>query len=307
MSQKFVLGSVVLLIVGMLAWTPGCSPPVGSGEGSQEGTSSSESSKEVAADSSQGDEATTQEPNQGTESGREASPSESGEESVQTPEEPEGPAEPNVPEEPASTQEPEQEKTPSESSQESGQLEKLNPDAGSEPGPPEQLPTDNTPGCGKLGAQIKLTDQCCSGLKKGSVGSPPNCATTGQDFVCVNCGDGKCDSGNGETECNCAQDCKPASNGCEQASGTCQNSRLPCKPGTVQDSSLACGNPALICCKPSSTSGCNVDCDCTQGLLCAPGTGKCVPGIVPTYCCDKPGCPSGKACTDASGTKGLCP
>ncbi|TNE50004.1 MAG: hypothetical protein EP343_09800 [Deltaproteobacteria bacterium] len=306
MSRKFVLGSLVLCLMVVLAWAPGCSQPVGSGEGGQEGSSSSESSKEVVVDISQGDEGAAGEPTQ-SEPGEEKSSTEPGEEVTQTPEEPKDPAEPNVPEEPSVVEEPEQEKAPAEVSQEPGQLEKLNPDAGSEPTPPEQLPTDNPPGCGKLGARIKLTEQCCSGLKKGSVGSPPGCVTTGQDFVCVNCGDGQCDSSNGETECNCAQDCKPANNGCEQASGTCQNSRLPCAPGTVQDNSLACGNPALICCKPSSTTGCKVDCDCTQGLLCAPGTGKCVPGIVPTYCCDKPGCPTGKACTDASGTKGTCP
>ncbi|MCC6747242.1 MAG: hypothetical protein IT371_06245 [Deltaproteobacteria bacterium] len=51
--------------------------------------------------------------------------------------------------------------------------------------------------------------------------------------------------------------------------------------------------------------GCKVDCDCSQGLLCA--TGKCLPGFAPAYCCTKPGCPSGLGCTNPDGSKGTCP
>lgn len=312
MRRVIVVGLVALFFVMGSFWGSGCSQPPGQGEGSSEATSGNELNKEVAAEGSGSSETNNgEESSSGDKPSEEKSGAEPGKESAG--------AEPtNGPEEtPSSEESTTNEETPAKeeapvkpekpNGSEPGVLEKLNPDAGAEPSTPEKLPTDSAPGCGKLGAKIPLTGTCCSGLKKGSSGTPPNCATVGQTFICVNCGDNKCDTANGENECNCSQDCTQTGNGCEQAGGSCQNSRLPCKPGTVQDNSLSCGSPAKICCKPSGSGGCKVDCDCTQGLLCAPGTGRCVAGIVPAYCCDKSGCPSGKACTDSSGAKGVCP
>lgn len=163
-----------------------------------------------------------------------------------------------------------------------------------------------TPSCGKEGDTISLTEQCCAGLTKGSTGRPPGCVTTGQKFVCVKCGDGNCDASKGENECSCPSDCKSnPGNACTQQGGTCQNSRLPCKPGTKQDASLSCGSLVLACCVPTTGSGCKSLCDCTQGLLCA--SGQCIAGIVPAYCCNNPGCPTGKACTTNTGQSSVCP
>jgi hypothetical protein len=75
-------------------------------------------------------------------------------------------------------------------------------------------------------------------------------------------------------------------------------------------------------------SSCTVDCDCSQGDLCA--NGACRVGIIRRFCCDKTGCPMssltacttnadcagreicvggqcGAYCTDTMGNDGICP
>ncbi len=142
------------------------------------------------------------------------------------------------------------------------------------------------PTCGKEGDTIKLGESCCQGLTKGSSASPPNCVGIGQTFVCVNCGDGKCDTANKENECSCPKDCKSSSTTCLSQGGTCQNSKLPCLPGTKADKNLTCGSLAQICCvKPSGTS-CVTDKDCPPSCT---GSGVCTQT---TYSCVKGSCQS---------------
>lgn len=160
------------------------------------------------------------------------------------------------------------------------------------------------PTCGKEGETISLNEQCCAGLTKGGVGTPPNCVSTGQKFVCVKCGDGKCDATKGENECSCPTDCKSASTDCAQNKGRCVNSRLGCRPTETIDKKLTCSSLALVCCISKSTPQCKSHCDCTQGMMCA--SGVCVSPTKPVYCCSNAGCPTGQACTDAAGKAGTC-
>jgi hypothetical protein len=59
-------------------------------------------------------------------------------------------------------------------------------------------------------------------------------------------------------------------------------------------------------CKPAQ---CQVDCDCTQGLMCVKSStgNQCIAGFVPVYCCTKSGCPTSQSCVNPDGTKGTCP
>lgn len=222
------------------------------------------------------------------------------------------------------------------------------------------------PPCGKLSEKISLNEQCCPGLQKGSAGLPPSCQTTGQTFVCVKCGDGKCDRLNGENPCSCPKDCSSGpKDTCTPNKGLCINSRMRCPRGTRLEPSLTCASKTLACCVkgiatqcktdadcPQKCSGsgvctqfkytcklgrcvessqikqpnascnastgtcerigsgqCKTHCDCKQGLMCVRGpTGSsiCIPGTKPVYCCDKPGCPAGQACTTSSGAQSTC-
>ncbi len=50
---------------------------------------------------------------------------------------------------------------------------------------------------------------------------------------------------------------------------------------------------------------CQIDCDCPQGEMCSV-SGICVQGVDPVYCCDKPACPIGEACTNIAGATDTC-
>ena len=108
--------------------------------------------------------------------------------------------------------------------------------------------------------------------------------------------------------CKTDKDCGKRT--CLQKGKVCTRHTPICRAGkcivdTKHINNTTCQPSTGVCKAP--TQGCKNLCDCTQGLLCTPGDGKCVAGIVPEYCCDKPGCPTGKACKHASGAPGKCP
>jgi len=117
--------------------------------------------------------------------------------------------------------------------------------------------------CGKEGETISLMEHCCKGLTRGAVAKTPSCMTIGQKFVCVKCGDGKCDASKGENACSCPKDCKTAKNACELAKGRCINSRMMCRPTEKTDRTLSCGSKILVCCVPS-VKKCQSDRDCPK-------------------------------------------
>ncbi len=122
-----------------------------------------------------------------------------------------------------------------------------------------------TSSCGKEGQIISLMQRCCPGLKKGPVAKPPSCMTIGQKFVCVKCGDGKCDAKKGENACSCPQDCKATGNQCVKARGRCINSRMMCRPDEKVDRNLSCNSKMLICCLPKTPPRkCKTDADCPR-------------------------------------------
>lgn len=157
--------------------------------------------------------------------------------------------------------------------------------------------SDGPANCGKLGQKIKLGQSCCGGLTAGAVALPPSCISIGQDFICVKCGDGKCDATNGEDACSCPKDCTGTTiSDCAKAGGYCEVQFTSCKVGFQDDASLYCGAKALHCCMPSACVG--VTCppptcvmstngDCTESSsLCDTSTGACIKNAktVPQSC-----------------------
>ena len=126
--------------------------------------------------------------------------------------------------------------------------------------------------CYSLGQRYKPggTLACCRGLKAGSLGTFPRCESPLN--ICVQCGDRQCDSANGESPCNCPEDCKkPAclkdvdcgrkscrqlGKDCEETIPTC--SKGLCSPSTKRLSGHTCENSGE--CHP--TPQCIVDGDC---------------------------------------------
>ncbi len=173
---------------------------------------------------------------------------------------------------------------------------------------------DLPPKCGKEGEIIPLTGKCCPGLKKVQAVTPPNCASIGQRFVCVKCGDGVCQWNKGENSCNCPSDCKKK---CKKDSdcgkptcsgrGMCEIIKPFCDKGVCSVQKSRVGNSV---CNPQTnkceriSAQCKTRCDCKQGQECAKGF--CVTPKTPVYCCDKPGCPAGQKCKDKSGKDGVC-
>lgn len=308
--KLMVLCSVGLLFGVALSWSSGCSQPAPLQENAKEQNTADGSTHDAGtqdknvADTGPSDQSSESyapdEPVAEIPPTTDDEPTSSPDEPASFPEEPA--AQDDTPETPL-TESP-TETDPPELVTDGGPADNPAADGGPAEPTPEK-PVDAPANCGKEGQTISLSETCCPGLKKGSTARPPDCVGIGQTFVCVKCGDGKCDASKGETSCSCPNDCPKPGNPCEAAKGTCQNPRLPCKPGSRQDTNLSCNNSAMVCCVPAT--GCKLDCDCPQGLLCAPGTGRCVAGIVPAYCCDKSGCPTGKACTDTNGTKATCP
>jgi hypothetical protein len=154
-------------------------------------------------------------------------------------------------------------------------------------GTPWDLSKPDAPvNCGALGQQIKLGQSCCPGLTPGPVATPPLCITIGQTFICVSCGDNKCDSQNGEDACSCPKDCNGSTaTDCAKAGGYCTVQFTPCKAGYTLDGSLSCGAKALQCCMPNKCVGvqcppptCAVASSGTcnsSSSACDPATGQC--------------------------------
>lgn len=92
---------------------------------------------------------------------------------------------------------------------------------------------------------------------------------------------------------------------CKRSTPVCQQGR--CAVLVVDIPQTECHPQSGACQAPKDK--CSNHCDCLQELLCAPGPqgeGVCVRGIVPTYCCEKSGCPRGKPCYRADGTQTTC-
>jgi hypothetical protein len=115
-------------------------------------------------------------------------------------------------------------------------------------------------------------------------------------------------------ECSATRYCSFAS-GCGKTTGTCKPRPASCS-GPFQPV-CGCDHTSYDnACKAAKAGqsikyqgmcGCKNNCDCPQSQGCDPPTGNCVIGIVPAYCCTKPGCLKGEACTNPDGSSGTCP
>lgn len=153
-----------------------------------------------------------------------------------------------------------------------------------------------TPGC-------KTHCDCTQGLMCVLQGGMGSCVAATKPVWC--CDKEGCPVGESCTDqSGNAGTCPAAATDCEKKGGYCSIQGKACSSG-YQVSADSCG-PILsrMCCLPT-TKQCKVDCDCTQGLLCA--SGQCIAGFAPAWCCDKSGCPKGQRCTDSNGNAGTCP
>lgn len=129
-------------------------------------------------------------------------------------------------------------------------------------------------------------------------GCPPNAECANPDGSKGTCSTPSCQ---GDADCG-----RPT---CAQAGDRCSQVRPTCQRGICTNSV----NEGPGVCDPNNgtcrlESQCKVDCDCPQSQACVDG--KCEitpPGGHPTYCCIKPGCPTGQSCVQPNGTRGLCP
>jgi len=307
---------------------------------------------------------------------------------------------------PEPAQEAAQEATPDEPASSEPQPE-ISPEVSPEPTIEKQPePTPEAIPCTKEGQKISNNLKCCPGLQRVEMKTPATCTPT-KTYICLKCGDGKCDGIKGENDCTCPRDCGPGpATTCKDLGGYCLSDKQNCRMGTkpnkkgkctgqfVQccappaitdcsnrkgycipqntkcrsdyklDTSVRCGSVrSLMCCMPraiacksdadcprpacsgstlcmqsvykctagsclvtktpkpgtrcdaptgkcvSKSAGCKSHCDCAQGLMCVKSSAgnRCIAGTKPTYCCSKSNCPSGKSCTYANGTSGVCP
>ncbi|MCB9642632.1 MAG: hypothetical protein H6728_06110 [Myxococcales bacterium] len=95
--------------------------------------------------------------------------------------------------------------------------------------------------------------------------------------------------------------CSQSGTSCVQTTPGCSGTQCTVKTTTIANAS--CDSTTGKC--SPKTAGCQSNCDCTQGLLCA--NGQCIAGIVPAYCCTNPGCPAGSTCQNPDKTSGTCP
>ncbi len=79
------------------------------------------------------------------------------------------------------------------------------------------LPDQNR--CKKEGEFVDIAkpvpEQCCANLKPAPVALPPACVPQpGAKYICVRCGDKKCNKAKGENICNCPVDCQNSTQSC---------------------------------------------------------------------------------------------
>lgn len=105
-----------------------------------------------------------------------------------------------------------------------------------------------------------------------------------------------------KTNADCGQPtCRLSGNICIQSLAICTNGACSTRSSGIPNA--GCVNGACT----QTGQNCRVDCDCTQGQACLNGRCSVPANGVPVYCCDKPGCNAGQACTNRSGAKGTCP
>ena len=147
--------------------------------------------------------------------------------------------------------------------------------------PPEQAVQDKI-ACTQAGHSPKGSQLCCKGLKKVKRQNLPNCKDAGE-FICVRCGDGRCDSKTGENQCNCSLDCKPkpectknsdcgqttcqqSSNDCIQSTPRCENNK--CTKHTQSYGFRTCSQGTCKERKCTKASDCGVKACKQQGSTC---------------------------------------
>lgn len=93
--------------------------------------------------------------------------------------------------------------------------------------------------------------------------------------------------------------CTQAGNQCTELTPQCQ------RDGSCQSASKTITGQCSPSGKCVAEQECKVDCDCPQTVTCVQG--KCVPlSSRRSFCCDKPGCAQGQACTKKDGSSGVC-
>ncbi len=106
------------------------------------------------------------------------------------------------------------------------------------------------------------------------------------------------------SQCKTACDCPRQGQACIR--GRCASVSPPVyccdKPGCV--AGLTCEDRSGNL-KTCPSKKCKTACDCSQGQDCR--NGQCVRVYPPVYCCDKPGCPSRRACVKRDGSSSQCP
>ena len=142
-----------------------------------------------------------------------------------------------------------------------------------------------SPRCYSLGQRYQPNGKlsCCPGLTSGSFGTLPRCESTLK--ICVLCGDGMCDTQNGETPCNCAKDCKVpeckkdsdcGKKSCKQRNRTCEQKRPTCTRGSCSTGGKSVSNATCDTKRGEcvATPACTSDSDC--GRPSCSGNGVCL-------------------------------
>ena len=143
----------------------------------------------------------------------------------------------------------------------------------------------------------------------GSAGAAGKAGAGGASGGAGGASGGTAGTGGTSDQCKTPGDCpKPTCSGtgvCTQTTYECTSNK--CVPKKVQMPNSSCNVATGLC--GGIADKCKVDCDCQQGFTCVKSaTGnQCISGTKPTYCCAKPGCPTGQACTTKDGGKGTCP
>lgn len=102
----------------------------------------------------------------------------------------------------------------------------------------EKQPQDEGVSCGKAGMEVDAQTPCCTNLKRAAWAQLPECKVIPDRWICVDCGDGRCDTRNGENTCNCRVDCA-ANLECSQDSD--------CGKPSCRDSGTSCVTTTPTC------------------------------------------------------------
>jgi len=137
-----------------------------------------------------------------------------------------------------------------------------------------QPDTRDAPSCKIAGDYVLGSEVCCPQLKKIKIEKGGPCTGLKEGFLCLACGDGRCDALSGESFCSCPQDCKKGMackkdadcppGTCKQMGNHCVHNSERCKDGfcTAQSQQINQANcdAKTGFCIPKKT--CKVDADC---------------------------------------------